>query len=149
MIYIVDGDISKATQVAIGHQTNCQSKMGAGAALAIRKAFPVHYIDFIDDDRKPEDKFGSCIFTECGDKLIFGIYGQLYYGRDKQYTDYKMQYRAVEDMIEICVSKGITEIALPFGIGCNLAGGDFSIVLKNIEELSTKHNIDIYLYRYQ
>ena len=128
---IIDGDILTVSRGIICHQVNCKHVMGAGLAAAIRKKYPLHYEDYI----KTDAHLGELVTTQMSDDLyIVGIYGQLGYGRDKRYTDYEALEKGLTAVGVLSSSLGLP-VYLPYGIGCGLAGGDWTIVKTIIDKV--------------
>lgn len=128
---IIDGDILTVSRGIICHQVNCKYVMGAGLAAAIRKKYPLHYEDYI----KTDAHLGELVTTQMSDDLyIVGIYGQLRYGRDKRYTDYEALEKGLTAVGVLSSSLGLP-VYLPYGIGCGLAGGDWTIVKTIIDKV--------------
>ena len=71
---------------------------------------------------------------------MFGQYG---YGNDKQYTDYKALEESLENMLFL-IRPFKKSIALPYKLGCGLAGGDWNIVYKIIEKVFEDYDVTIY-----
>ena len=105
--------------------------MGAGLAAAIRKKYPRHYEDYM----KTNAHLGRLVVTQANDDLyIIGIYGQYGYGRDKRYTDYDALERGLTAVNTFAKSLNLP-VYLPYGIGCGLAGGDWTIVKTIIDKV--------------
>jgi O-acetyl-ADP-ribose deacetylase (regulator of RNase III) len=149
---IVEGNLLDAQNSIIIHQVNCQGVMGSGIAKQIRDKWPQVYesyknkIEEIKDSVEtsigfytPDFCLGEYSITEKIDgNYIVNLFGQLNYGRDKvQYTSYsavfhglmKLSYRIWE--VEGEMEK--KDIAIPYGIGCGLGGGDWKKVSSIIE----------------
>lgn len=150
MIKIVEGDILQATEDFIGHQVNCQGVMGAGLAKQIREKYSnVYkeyqlYCDSFKQDR--QQLLGQCLIVEADDKYIANIFGQLGYGRTEQQTDYVSLEIGLKKLKEIAYEHN-KSIALPYGIGCGLAGGSWSIVYELIQYVFEDY--DVTLYKFQ
>lgn len=153
MLRLCKGDLLESNFDVIGHQVNCQSKMGAGIALQIRDKFPGSYNMFIDDKRAPEKKLGDCLCFETGLKapsFVFHLYGQLNYGKREVFTDYPALQQSLNKMIrmtkelEVALKRPL-KIALPYKLGCGLAGGNWTIVNSIIEFISIESGTNIYL----
>lgn len=136
MIEVKDGDIFDAfadgCQV-ICHQVNCQGVMNAGLAKDIAKRWPEVKRDYeaICMESGYKQLLGNYIFTPIEEGGIVSIFGQVYYGRDKNrcYTSYGALAHAFH-LIHDCLH--VKKIAIPYGIGCGLAGGDLDVVMKII-----------------
>jgi O-acetyl-ADP-ribose deacetylase (regulator of RNase III) len=151
MITIVDGDILQAKEDVICHQVNCMGVMGSGLAKQIRDKYPEVYPSYIRyckgcKDGNPKNLLGDIQTILCSDgKVIVNLFGQFDYGRDKQYTDYKALKESLEGIL--CVAKYNSDsIALPYNLGCGLAGGDWEVVYKIIEEVFKDYDVTIYKY---
>ena len=131
---ITKGDILDVEYGIICHQVNCQGKMGAGIAMSIRNKWPIVYDDYMNAFRKGELKLGYTVFSEVAKNTLYvaSLCGQLNYGRHKLHTNY--------DAVRTCLSElakyndGRLTIYIPYRMGCSLAGGDWNIVFKIIEE---------------
>lgn len=121
--------------------------MGAGVALAIKNAFPNVYSEYKAHlKHKNYEKLGDMQPVE----VVYGcyvcnLYGQLEYGRTNNQTNYNALKGCFKQLQDFALSKGITEVAMPFGIGCGLAGGNWDIVYSMIEDIFTK--VDVKLYK--
>jgi O-acetyl-ADP-ribose deacetylase (regulator of RNase III) len=137
----IEGDLIKLAQEGafevIGHGCNCFCTMGKGLAVAMKKAWPE--IVMADHCTRKGDRNKLGTFTqldtfETSDLTVLNLYTQydyaLKYGDDLVFADY--------DAIRSCM-KGIKKrysgkkIGLPL-IGAGLAGGDWNIISKIIEE---------------
>lgn len=124
------GDILNIREGIIVHQVNCRRVMGAGLAKKIRELYPEHYMDFMS----MAPALGKVFTTKVEKNLyIAGIYGQDRYGRDGCYTDYDALRRGLK-RIRVIAQQLELDVYIPYGIGCGLAGGDWNIVYKMIEE---------------
>lgn len=158
-VYTIVGDLLKSDCNIIAHQANCHATMGAGIAKQIVRSFPQalqadRNYKIPVSSRERLGHFSSCKVNNNGKALIIAnLYGQYNYGRGKQ-TDSKALSQSLERLI-ISAKKSsqklsfIPKIGLPFGIGCGLAGGNWSEIYSIIQNLSEKHDYDIYLYKLQ
>jgi O-acetyl-ADP-ribose deacetylase (regulator of RNase III) len=126
---IIKGDILNTTHGIICHQVNCMGKMGAGLAFDIRKKWPAVYNDYMNAYRKGQLVLGATIGTEIIQDQLFvmSLCGQHYYGIGKQYTNY---YAVRLCLYAVLGTAGLTQLPvfIPYGMGCNLAGGNWDIV---------------------
>ncbi|MBZ9622913.1 macro domain-containing protein [Clostridium sp. FP2] len=152
MIKIVEGNILNATEDVICQQVNCQGVMGAGLAKQIRNKYPEVYPLYKrfcegceNNDRRT--LLGEIQTIPVSDgKVIANLFGQYNYGRDKQYTDYKALRECLEGMLRM-VSMFDDSIAIPYEIGCGLAGGDWNIVYKIIEDVFKDYEVTLYKFK--
>ena len=138
MITIHEGDLLASNCEVICHQTNCMGAMGGGIARVIRDTYPEAYyalkqrfergaafvgeVDFVPTIR---NGFLRCIVN------CYGEYDYLPIGA--VHTDY--------EALKVCFKKIKKEfsgrnytIGFPYKMGCGLAGGDWNIVYKLIED---------------
>lgn len=147
MIKMVDDNILQATEDIIAHQVNSMGVMGSGIAKQIKEKYP----EVFDQYRKffINNKFtalGKCQIVKTEDnKYIANLFGQYNYGRDKQYTDYKALEEALFSL-KVGAKDHNLSVAIPFNIGCGLAGGNWETVYKIIEEVF--HDYDVTLYKF-
>jgi len=134
--------------------------MASGLAKQIRNKYPnvyeeyVNLINWAKDEykrgySKKESLLGSIQFINCSDgKVIANLFGQEGYGRDKRYTDYDALRSSLIGLYESVTCNYNTSygetIAIPYNLGCGLAGGDWNIVYKMIEEVFNDYNVTIY-----
>lgn len=160
MIKIVNDDILNCTENIICQQVNCKGVMGAGLAKQIKNKYPKVYYDYkriLNWSKKEYERgyaknkypLGAVQFIRVEDnKVVANIFGQLNYGRDKRYTNYEALQKGFYGVLEAVTwdnskMKGYS-IAIPYGIGCSLAGGDWNVVYKIIEKVFNDYDITIY-----
>ena len=140
MIQIVEGDLLSANADVICQQVNCQNAMGSGLARAIYTKWPIvkeAYHEFCDSAglRDPYSLLGRVQIIRSRELPfdIANIFGQLNYGRRNVcYTSYDALDVAFQ---ELCFEYGGDKIiAFPYGFGCGLAGGEWTVVQNLIEK---------------
>ncbi|TCJ01149.1 macro domain-containing protein [Cytobacillus praedii] len=150
MIKIVEGDILQATESIIGHQVNCQGVMGAGLAKQIRVMYPIVFNGYKNycNNRHPYDLLGEVqLIQVSNEKYIANIFAQLNYGRKKLiYTDYESLSKGMNYLKDLA-RKYDKSITLPYGIGCGLAGGDWNVVHKLIQEVFEDYEVTLYKFK--
>jgi O-acetyl-ADP-ribose deacetylase (regulator of RNase III) len=162
LIKIVKGDILQANEDIIGHQVNCQGVMGAGLAKQIKNKYPNVYDEYVRLIKwaKEEYKRGysrtdnllsSCQFVDTPDgKTVANIFGQFGYGRWAIQTDYDALKKGLWSIKETTTNPYNTlyskSIALPYGIGCGLAGGNWNVVSSIIEEVFSDYEVTLYKF---
>lgn len=157
MITYKNGNLLESNCDIICHQVNCQKVMGSGIAKQIREKWPVVYYTYCDlieyyrdlglvDDSS--DLLGQMQLIKTEDKYVANFFSQdKYLPRSICHTDYKafrMCCVKLKDQV-IGLNKNLT-IGFPYKIGCGLAGGDWSIVEKIIEEEFEHFNVEIWKY---
>ncbi len=139
------GNILDVREGIICHQVNCKGKMGAGLAKAIRNKFPNTYHDYMKAFQADRLKLGNIIISFPDQNLfpnllVAHLCGQEnYWPRDKVHTDYNALRTAISNVRiareeYIGITNHYLDVYFPFKIGCGLAGGDWDIVSKIIEE---------------
>lgn len=154
---IMEGNLLHTPIQIIAHQVNCRSIMNAGVARQIKDLYPEvyrAYVDFTRDYSELNDEvpLGRCFVQETanGEHIVFNVFGQDSYGRYKQYTVYDALrkgfiegIRWVRDEYHKGEYYGMLQltIAIPYKIGCGLAGGDWKVVKKILEEIEQEENV--------
>lgn len=156
MLHYLEGDLLESDCTVIMHQANCLSIMGGGIAKSIAEKYPLAEKVDRECPYEPEYKYGKYSLAILPNGLtIFNLYGQLKPGRVKRSGQHE-RMRKLESSLHsafhlLNCSKGTnidsTKVGLPYGIGCGLAGGDWTKVRQILERVSDFHGIDIYLYK--
>lgn len=145
----VNGDLLTAPFQFIAHQVNCRGVMGAGIALQIKNKYPEVYNAYkvfcdINTAKPPLGK-SLCVWTK-DNHCIINVFGQLGYGRAQQQTDYEALYSgfamAAEEIRNTFLDGNPRYqilIAIPYGIGCGLAGGDWEKVEEILKLIEKNH----------
>lgn len=133
MLSFRNGNILDSKADIIVQQVNCRGVMGAGLAKQIRAKWPCVYDEYctLCQRRDPHDLLGTMQMVSTPDgTLVANCFGQLNYGYGQQHTDYEALRHALEQTADYAAAAGTPPltIAIPNGIGCGLAGGDWHIV---------------------
>ncbi|MFW6310833.1 MAG: macro domain-containing protein [Nanoarchaeota archaeon] len=126
---------------AIIHGCNCFHTMGAGIAKEIKERYPQAYNE---DKKTPYGsrlKLGNYSFTiidsptdENPDHFFYIINGYTQFHYKKSKTNLDENYKAISDLFERISNDFVSQrIGFPM-IGAGLAGGDWNIISKIIEE---------------
>ena len=168
IIKYVNGDILTAKDrpgfVAICHQVNCKGVMGAGLALQIKNKYPNLYkryrkfctnVHYNPPELTKSPLLGKIqIFypenlSVSGDSepthCIVNCFGQDGYSNKGVQTDYVALKKCFKQINTIFKNK---RVALPYKFGCGLAGGDWSVVERLIEENLNDCKIEIWKYNF-
>jgi len=150
MIKIINGNILNADEDIIGHQVNTKGVMGAGLAKQIRNKYPLVYANYKElcGDNKYRSLLGTSQYVDVQDKTIVNMFAQDGYGTSKIQTDYKALKLCLEGIIysvttDYCLLHN-KSVALPFGLGCGLAGGDWNKVYGIIDEVFSNYEVTLY-----
>jgi len=150
MIKIIDGNILEAKENIIGHSCNCMGVMGSGLAKQIRNKYPKVFKDYqtyLTNIKFSIQALGKCQIVKAEEnKYIANLFGQYKYGRDKQYTDYTALEEALFSL-KVSAKDHNKSVAIPFNIGCGLAGGSWEVVYKIIEEVFSDYDVALYRYK--
>lgn len=129
----------------IVQQVNCKGVMGAGLAKQIRARWPGIYAPYVEICRNKGTQAMGTMFpyaTPDNGPTICNCFAQDGYGRDRQYTSYEHLRESLRQVKEYAsvpkyfLGTRIPEsIGIPHGLGCGLAGGDWSVVYGIINEV--------------
>jgi O-acetyl-ADP-ribose deacetylase (regulator of RNase III) len=153
---ITHGDVLNTDCWIIAHQVNCQGVMGGGLARQIKDRYPdayINYREYIEDykDCNGTVPLGTILETRHGAREIWHVFGQEFYGTDKQYTDYEAVEAAFKTRIrdyrcEHHVQEAQIPIAIPLYFGCGLGGGNWSVMKSYLEQI--EQNEDVWFIAY-
>lgn len=140
------------TFTVIGHGCNCHCQMGAGIAKQIRNECLEAYM--ADRYTIPGDKskLGSMTCATISPRnssehsyIVCNLYTQYDYTKTKIDVDYAALRHSM-----ICLRNEFKnhKIGLPM-IGAGLAGGDWAIIEKIIQEELEDHGVDVTIVRYK
>lgn len=160
-IIIKQGNILNAVENIIGHQVNGIGVMGSGLAKQIRNQYPhVYraYREFTLKADKPEQLLGINLMLypsgrrlhndehpHKGIKIFANLFGQARISRHKKMTDEQALRQALEQLAAYAKEYNLS-VALPYGIGCGLGGGDWNVVYDIIDDVFQDHSVTLYRY---
>ena len=155
MLEIVDGDLLDTKCKLIMHQVNCKGVMGAGVARVIAKRYPEVEKQYKEwcTNLEGQGLLGSAHLEYTNDgKIVISLFAQYSYGRDKQHTNYNAFDNGLGEAIDILRWRhpdlSPFTIAIPYEIGCGLAGGDWNKIVR-ILEWQEEHNSDVFFIAYR
>lgn len=126
----------------IGHGCNCFGTMGAGIAKDVKRIHPGAYKVDLETMYGSKNKLGTYSEFDTGKFVILNLYTQYKYTR----TDVDADYDAIRSCMErIRVNYGGMKIGLPL-IGAGLAGGDWKIIEKIIEDELGNEDVSIVIW---
>lgn len=130
---------------AVMHQVNCRGVMGGGIAALIKSKYFTHFEDYInhinslvENGKHPLGTFVISSFP--GQSDIVGVFGQDSYSHDGIATVYDALEKSIKDAV---VENKYKKIAVPYNIGCDLAGGDWAVVSEILERIETETKVKI------
>ena len=148
MIINKNGDIFNGDENMICHQVNCLGIMGGGIASTIRKKFPQTYIHYnaICKNRTPEELLGKVLFYNENNRVIANCFGQASIGTSEVQTNYEKLEQCLKKVERDAWKRHLT-VAIPYKIGCGLAGGDWQIVEKMIKDIFENSPVVLTIYK--
>ena len=151
MVEVVEGsNLLDVQQGIICHQTNCVGVMGAGIARQIREKWPKVYDEYLKD----------CAFAKSDPRRLLGhvqdiaikpglvvanCYGQVQPGNGCM-TDYDA-WNTILDKLKDLSNYFNLDLHFPWMVGCGLAGGDWSIMQKKIEDAFSGQFPRVYIHK--
>jgi O-acetyl-ADP-ribose deacetylase (regulator of RNase III) len=144
MVRYLSIDILDTKTELIAHQVNCKGVMGAGLARQIRAQFPAVYKAYhraCSSVAKSSDLLGKIQIKQG----VVNLFAQDGYGTDKQYTDYKALETCLYKLASYMTEHKMKTLALPYGLGCGLGGGDWKVVHEIIRDIFTPSEITVYI----
>lgn len=150
MVKVVKGNLLDSKEHIIAHQVNCQKKMGAGVAKAIREKFPAVFEKYCQTH--PQLGMVDFIYADPdkGRQFIANMYAQDNFGYDgKQYTNYDAFRQCCKCIVKECrlsahIGKTLT-VAMPYKIGSDRGGADWDKIMDILLEEFT--DVDLTLYK--
>lgn len=147
-IPIINGNILDADEKIICQQVNCKGVMGKGLGLQIRVNYPEVYYSYLmhcQKNKYNKSMMGDVLYVETRRNIVANIFSQYEYGNNafKCYTDYDSIRRGFKNI----ESKGVS-VAIPYGIGCGLGGGNWDDIYNIIHEVFYDRN-DVKIYKYK
>jgi O-acetyl-ADP-ribose deacetylase (regulator of RNase III) len=154
-VEIINGDLLEQSELQIIiHQCNCKSKGVLGVAKSINDKYL--YADINSSEIVKESDLGKCILRESPDDepTVACLIAQRYPGKSHKNNDsesmrqkwFKNALNNLYDQITDNIEDEI-QIGFPYKIGCGLAGGDWSVYKKMIDDfaqLDERMNIKIF-----
>lgn len=160
MIKIVNGDLLQSNLPLIAHQTNCLGVMGAGIAKAIKNKWNsvyTQYVDICKNFKYSKDLLGKCQICVTGEfpiKFVANLFGEYSFTEsvapfENRHTDYNALKKALLNLKAFCEDEEVTEVGIPYKLGCGLAGGDWDgVVYSMLQELfANDSTITLYIYK--
>lgn len=152
----VNGDILNTKANIIVQQVNHRGVMGSGLAKQIRNKYPEIFDGYASMCKthtfKDLMRQGLvCWYYGEGDdgkvQYIASVFGQEYYGTDRRHTNYFSLLNGIRSVFDYADIQGYS-VAIPYGIGCGLGGGDWEIVLTMIKDVLKYYpTLKVYVYK--
>ena len=136
----INQDIFEGAWNGMVHCANLYHTFGAGIAKQIKIKYPSAYQADCETPKGSEKKLGTYSSSHENDKSIYNLYGQVGIGNDGDPLKRNCRYDHIHDaMWLVCEyivdTKGNSPyiLGIPHGMGCGLAGGEWSIVYSILE----------------
>lgn len=152
----VNGDILKTKANIIVQSVNHQGVMGSGLAKQIKNKYPdiIHgYVQVCNSKKYRWLMNTGYVYwytgfsTDGSYQQIACVFGQENYGTDRRHTNYISLLNGITSVFEYAESQGFS-VAIPYGIGCGLGGGDWEIVLTMIKDVLKYYpTLKVYIYK--
>jgi O-acetyl-ADP-ribose deacetylase (regulator of RNase III) len=146
MIKYVQGDLFEAPEDLIAHGCNCRNGFGSGVAAAMARKYPKAKAEFHDKFEEDGWRLGDVQFVQLvakDHKYIANCATQYaYLPRGVKHADYDAIRTCMEKVKEFAKAKSLT-IAMP-KIGAGLAGGDWTVIEKILEEVFSDYDATVY-----
>jgi O-acetyl-ADP-ribose deacetylase (regulator of RNase III) len=157
----IEGDLIELAKAGefdiIAHGLNCQVTMGKGIALTIRKEWPEVYEADKLTEKGDASKLGKAIPVQVQPGLhVFNMYTQYHYSprgvRHVEYGAIRAGLMCIRESIVHTRSRSLSDydprIGLPL-IGAGLAGGEWPVIKKIIEEVLPEELFDVTIVHYK
>lgn len=125
-----DGNIFDSDAKIICHQVNTYGVMGAGIAAEVKERFPEVYTEYnaycAANDQN--ELLSEVLFSPTKFGFIANCFSQRGIGRNGNYTDYGAFNHCMKMVKEFAKEHDNAKIAIPYKMGCGIAGGDWNTV---------------------
>jgi O-acetyl-ADP-ribose deacetylase (regulator of RNase III) len=170
MITTINKDILTVDKGVIVHSVNCIGAVG-GLAGAIGRKWPVNageYRSHVRSQNYPVMLLGSVFEVNVAHNVIVAnLFGQYNVGTSKQQTEYAALISGFKHIANTFfagdeketlhfgpfgledVPVTLTDIYIPYKIGCGLGGADWSLVEEIINKTFEKSENDVYICKYE
>ncbi len=134
----------------ICHQVNCIGVMGAGVALQIRQKWPNAYNDYKDEcsqfTQDPKKLLGHVQDILVKDNLVVAnCYGQVFPGHGVM-TDYNAWDIMLDKLRDLSIFYSL-DLHFPWMVGCGLAGGDWNVMSKKINDVFGRSLVNVFIHK--
>lgn len=149
---IKNGDLLNATEDVIVHQCNCVTNYPKGLSKAIFLKWPYADVYTVRSKTTHRDVPGTItIRSKEGLKTVVNLFGQFYPSKPKYKNDTssaRLEWFK-NGLADIVVQlPHINSVALPYKIGCGLAGGQWSDYLEILTQFARQNpSIDVCIYK--
>jgi O-acetyl-ADP-ribose deacetylase (regulator of RNase III) len=143
MIKIKQGNILNCKEDIICHQVNVQGYMGGGLARQLADKYQGLEISYSTYCNELNNSYsllsGNVYYYLEYSKIIANLFSQ----RPNFDTDYIALEKCLRN-IKLWAQTNDYSIAIPYGIGCGIANGDWNKVYKLIEKIFNNYDVTLY-----
>jgi O-acetyl-ADP-ribose deacetylase (regulator of RNase III) len=154
-VKIIKGDLLEASETFICHQCNCVTTNAGGLAQALFDRYPYANSYAKRNPKDPSTHSAPSTIEICGNnsgqRYIINMFAQYYPGLPSYPTDdvnKRLSWfrKCLVHIARIPHIQNYT-LAMPYNIGCGLAGGNWDIYYGLISQFALKERINIVLYK--
>ena len=143
MVKVKNGNLLEANEDILVHQVNVDGVMGGGVARQLANQYQ-GLEEFYSKYCKEKNNYyqflsGTVLFYNDYDKTIANIFSQF----PNFETDYVEMRKCLEYVKHWAITNNLS-IAMPYGIGCGIANGDWDKVYKIIEDVFNDYEVMLY-----
>lgn len=144
MITYHDGNIFDSDAKIICHQVNTYGVMGAGIAAEIKGRFQEVYREYMGFCAAYPDQylFGRVLFSVAQNRFIANCFSQK--GMDTHYEAFDHCMQGVKEFAE---EHDNAKIAIPYKMGCGIAGGDWGTVEQIIHDVFEGSDLEVEIWK--
>ena len=130
---VVEGDLFKVTEGAIGHGVNCRGAMGAGVAKIVRKKYPEMYSAYRNECKSGRLMPGGVFpwFDEASGLWIYNMASQ---NRPGPAARLNWLADTASATLDHAAAHGVSQVSIP-QIGCGIGGLKWVDVAKTLQEV--------------
>lgn len=150
-IQIINDNLLNSQEDIIVHQCNCVTTSGRGLSKAIFDKFPEANV--YENHNTKKSRPGTIEIREINSKqIIVAFFAQRGPGKPQLRGDDNAQIRLIwfqyclEELTNQIKNINKKTIAMPYLIGCGLAGGNWESYFSILEEWTEKYDIKLILY---
>lgn len=148
LVRVVRGDLMRCAEAVLAHQCNCESKNARGLAKALFERWPS--VDVYAKRTNPSTP-GTIEVRQVHGRAVVALFGQIKPGKPWGRLDGRVQRleyfrRALDRLGDFMSREGTAAVAMPYLIGCGLAGGEWIVYEAAIHAFADKFHIQVTLY---
>lgn len=131
MIIKREGDVLTSSANIIAHQVNCRGVMGAGLAKQIKTKFPKVFAEYkllcnrCEENGDAKMLLGVVQFVNVDSKIFANCFAQLNYNAKIKQTQDEYFKECMVTLEKYAREENLTSVAIPYKMGCGLAGGNW------------------------